>query len=65
MVEIISYAIAAHHGIFDCVDIDHTDIFTEKVSEVEDYDEACINAKAGLSGRIQSRSGFCRRVRRI
>lgn len=45
MVEMISYAIAAHHGIFDCVDIDHTDIFTKKVSEVEDYDEACINAK--------------------
>ncbi|MDE7323391.1 MAG: CRISPR-associated helicase Cas3' [Lachnospiraceae bacterium] len=45
MTELISYAIAAHHGIFDCVDIEHVDIFTKKVSKVEDYNEACMNAK--------------------
>ncbi len=44
MVEMISYAIAAHHGLFDCVDEDHTDIFSKKLDKVEDYDESCINA---------------------
>ena len=45
MVEMISYALAAHHGLFDCVDIEHTDIFSRKLSKVDDYDEACNNAK--------------------
>ena len=45
MAEMISYAIAAHHGIFDCVDIEHNDIFSQKVEKVEDYEEACVNAK--------------------
>ena len=45
MAEMISYAIAAHHGLFDCVDEDHTDIFSEKLDKVEDYDTACINAE--------------------
>lgn len=45
MVEIISYAIAAHHGLFDCVDIEHTDLFSKKLDRVEDYDEACQNAE--------------------
>lgn len=40
MVEIISYAIAAHHGLFDCVDITHADLFSRKLDKVEDYDEA-------------------------
>ena len=44
MVEIISYAVAAHHGLFDCVDIEHTDIFTRKLSNIDDYEEACYNA---------------------
>lgn len=44
MVEMISYAVAAHHGLFDCVDVEHEDIFFRKVNEVEDYDEACRNA---------------------
>ena len=44
MTEMISYAIAAHHGLFDCVDIEHTDIFSGKICNVEDYNEACINA---------------------
>ncbi|MDE6219204.1 MAG: CRISPR-associated endonuclease Cas3'', partial [Lachnospiraceae bacterium] len=44
LTELISYAVAAHHGIFDCVDIDHTDLFSKKVNEVADYEEACSNA---------------------
>lgn len=44
MVEMISYAIAAHHGLFDCVDTDHGDAFSQKLGTVEDYDEACANA---------------------
>ena len=45
MVEMISYAIAAHHGMFDCVDADHNDIFFAKLNKVDDYDEAYRNAK--------------------
>lgn len=45
MVEMISYAVAAHHGLFDCVDKEHTDIFSERLDKVADYDEACHNAK--------------------
>lgn len=40
MVEMISYAVAAHHGLFDCVDIEHKDTFSNKLSKVDDYDEA-------------------------
>ena len=45
MVEMISYAIAAHHGLFDCVDIEHADIFSKRIKIVEDYDEACGNSR--------------------
>lgn len=45
MVEMVSYAIAAHHGLFDCTDIEHTDIFSRKLSRIDDYDEACNNAR--------------------
>lgn len=45
LTELIAYVVAAHHGIFDCVSEGHTDLFSEKLSEVEDYDEACSNAK--------------------
>lgn len=45
MVEMISYAVASHHGLFDCVDVEHTDIFSRKLSRIDDYDEACSNAK--------------------
>lgn len=45
LAEMISYAVAAHHGLFDCVDAEHTDIFAKRVDRVEDYDEACGNAK--------------------
>ncbi len=40
MIEMISYAVAAHHGLFDCADIEHTDIFSKKLSQVDDYEEA-------------------------
>lgn len=45
MVEMISYAVAAHHGLFDCTNAEHTDIFSQKLSRVENYDEAYNNAK--------------------
>ena len=45
LTEMISYAVAAHHGVFDCVDVEHTDLFSKKVSDIVDYDEACINAR--------------------
>lgn len=47
LVELITYAVAAHHGIFDCVNEERNDLFSAKVSRVEDYDEACNNARAG------------------
>ncbi len=45
MVEMISYAIAAHHGLFDCVDAEHTDRFSQKLEQVDNYDEARRNAE--------------------
>lgn len=45
VVEMISYAVAAHHGLFDSVNVEHTDIFSAKLDKVEDYDEACHNAE--------------------
>lgn len=45
VVEMISYAVAAHHGLFDSVNAEHTDIFSQKLDKVEDYDEACRNAE--------------------
>lgn len=53
LTEMISYAVAAHHGIFDCVDIDHTDLFSKKVSDAADYEEACSNAKKDYLGEIE------------
>lgn len=47
LVELITYAVAAHHGTFDCVNEERNDLFSAKVSRVEDYDEACNNARAG------------------
>ncbi len=45
MVEMISYAIASHHGISDCVDDSHTDLFSAKLHHPADYEEACANAE--------------------
>lgn len=47
LVELITYAVAAHHGVFDCVNEERNDLFSAKVGRVEDYDEACNNARAG------------------
>lgn len=44
LAEMISYAVAAHHGMFDCVDSEQRDVFFKKVSQVEDYEEARKNA---------------------
>ena len=43
--ELVTYAVAAHHGLFDCVNEERLDIFSKKLSEVEDYEEACRNAE--------------------
>lgn len=43
--ELMSYCIAAHHGLFDCVNKEQEDKFSEKITTVENYDEACENAK--------------------
>ncbi len=45
MTEMISYAVAAHHGLFDCVDKEHKDMFSQKLKKVDDYEEACQNAE--------------------
>ncbi len=37
LAELISYAVAAHHGLFDCVDMEQTDVFRRRTEEVEDY----------------------------
>lgn len=44
LAEMISYAVAAHHGMFDCVDAEQRDVFLKKVTQVEDFEEACANA---------------------
>lgn len=44
LAELIAYAAAAHHGIFDCVKIDETDEFMRKLTDIKDYEEACRNA---------------------
>lgn len=45
MVDMIAYAVAAHHGLFDCVDAEHIDRFSNKLDVVADYEEACSNAQ--------------------
>lgn len=45
MGEMITYAVAAHHGLFDSVDIENTDIFFRKIDKIDDYNEACDNAQ--------------------
>lgn len=50
MTEMISYAIAAHHGVFDCVDAGHHDVFSQKLDSVDAYDEACRNAEQDYLG---------------
>ncbi len=43
--ELVTYAVAAHHGLFDCVSEERSDLFSKRLSEVEDYEEACRNAE--------------------
>lgn len=45
MTELIAYAVAAHHGLFDSIDEDKADVFSKKMQGVEDYEEACGNAE--------------------
>jgi len=40
LTEFIAYAVAAHHGLFDKIDIEKLDIFSSKLQNVEDYQEA-------------------------
>lgn len=47
LTELTAYAVAAHHGLFDCVNEEQLDLFSKKLSKVEDYDEACFNAEHG------------------
>ena len=44
MAEMIAYAVAAHHGLFDCVDSSQMDLFSGKMERVEDYEKAVRNA---------------------
>lgn len=43
--ELVTYAVAAHHGLFDCVNEERLDLFSKKLGDVEDYAEACRNAE--------------------
>lgn len=45
LTELVAYAVAAHHGLFDCVNIEQTDLFSAKTGIVEDYEEACANSQ--------------------
>ncbi len=45
LTEFIAYAVAAHHGLFDKIDIEKSDIFSSKLQNVEDYQEAYQNAQ--------------------
>ena len=45
LTELIAYAAAAHHGLFDCIDIEQKDVFCKRMQDVEDFEEACDNAR--------------------
>ncbi len=50
LTELIAYGVAAHHGLFDCVNVEHMDLFSGKLGQVEDYEEACSNAERDYLG---------------
>lgn len=50
LAELVAYAVAAHHGIFDIVDVEKTDVFSNKIKNVADYDEARQNAEQDYLG---------------
>ena len=60
MVEMITYAVAAHHGVFDCVNgpVQKTDLLAKKLGNVDDYDEACRNAEKDYLGRYDLEQMF-------
>lgn len=58
LTEMISYAVAAHHGMFDCVDAEQRDVFLKKVSQVEDYEEARKNALKGYLFQYETEKIF-------
>ena len=60
MTEMISYTVAAHHGLFDCVNIEHEDVFSQKLDTVEDYVEACSNARLDYLDSYQPDEIFAR-----
>ena len=45
LVELMTYCIAAHHGLFDCVNGDGDNRFMPKITQVDSYEEACENAQ--------------------
>lgn len=53
LVELVAYAVASHHGLFDCVNREQTDVFTEKLGNVEGYDEAYRNAENDYLGQYE------------
>ena len=53
LTELVAYAVAAHHGLFDCVTEERTDLFSAKLGGVEDYDEACGNAENDYLGQYE------------
>lgn len=58
LTELIAYAVAAHHGLFDCVDIERRDIFSQKVGMVDDYQEAFNNAVQDYLGEYDLEEVF-------
>lgn len=58
MVEMISYAVAAHHGLFDCVNIEQTDVFSQRIEEIDDYEEACRNAARDYLNAYETDEAF-------
>lgn len=43
--EIISYAVAAHHGVFDCVNKQGSINFTHRIEQVQNFEEVCHNSE--------------------
>lgn len=58
LVELVTYAVAAHHGLFDCINEERKDLFFAKLNEVEDYDEACANSETEYLGNYHLEKMF-------
>lgn len=59
LAELISYAVAAHHGMFDMIDIEKADVFAQKLIKVDDYEEAYNNAKRDYLNEAELDELFC------